>query len=100
MPGLRRIERLAIRGEQPRAVEERRNLEDADAEAGDDRPRIAVHDVTGAARQLDDVPVHDERDRRAVEARAIEAVQGLSGDPARVARVADDEAAGPFSCFQ
>ena len=40
MAGLRALERLAVRREQRRAIVQRRNLENLDAEARDDRPRI------------------------------------------------------------
>ena len=77
--------------EQLATLVERGDLDHFDAEALHDRPRILVHDASGRAGQLDAVPVHDERHRRAVQAGADESVQRLPGNPAGVAAVADDE---------
>ena len=77
--------------EQLATLMERGELDHFDAEALHDRPRILVHDARGRAGQLNAVPVHDERHRRAVQAGADESVQRLAGNPAGVAAVADDE---------
>ncbi len=59
-----------------------------------------VHDLMRRPGQLDAVAMHDERDRRLVEAGRIESVQRLTGDPAGVAAVADDEGVGAVTCAQ
>ena len=66
------------------------DLQDFDAERFDDRSRIAIEDLPRAARELNAVAVHDERRRRAVGGGAVEAVEGLAGDPAGITDVRHD----------
>src|SRR3954471_18977594 len=89
MPRLRVAEGLFVGGKQFVALEQRSNLENLDAEAGDDAARILVHDVPGRARQLDPVAMHHERDRRAVNRGGVQTVERLSRDPPRITGVAD-----------
>ena len=84
---------LAVGVEEGGRVVEGGDLEDAHAEGLDDRPRVLVHDRPGRAGELDAVAVHDEGDRRPAHVGAVEAVEGLSRDPAGVAAVGHDPGA-------
>ena len=65
------------------------DFDEFDAEGGDDRAGILVHDLTAGPGELNAVAVHDEADGGAVQVGAVEAVEGLPGDPSGVAAVAD-----------
>jgi hypothetical protein len=75
-------------------IVERRGFEDLDAERFDDGTRVGLGHLAGGAGELDTVAVHDEGDGGLVDARGMEAVEGMAGDPAGVAAVAKDPGFG------
>ena len=76
-------------------VVERRGFEDLHAHGFDDRARVAAGHLGGGAGELDAVAVHDEGDGRLEGMGGVEAVEGMPGDPAGIAAMAEHPGVGP-----
>ncbi len=59
--------------------------------------RVAAGEFIRGAGQLDAVAVHDERDGGLVDAGHMEAIEGVAGNPAGIAAVAEDPGVGAIS---
>ena len=89
---LRQSERLAVHAVKAGRIQKRGDFENLNPHCADDGPRVLVQNASGAAGKLDAVPVHYERDGRAVYVRGVEAVQRLARDPSGVSAMGDNPA--------